>query len=102
MTTAAGDPMIALAIEANVLFVVWAVLFVVKLFALCDAAIRKNPFYVAADKQSKLTWLVLLGVFLALHILLRDPRHVLNLVGSVIAFVYLADVRPALRSMQSP
>jgi hypothetical protein len=99
--TAAGDPLIALRIEANILFVIWVGLFAVKLFSLCDAVIRKDAFYVAGDKQNKAFWLLLLVVFLALHILLRDPRHILNLIGTVAAFVYLADVRPTLRSMHS-
>ncbi len=101
MTNAAIDPVIALTIESNVAFVIWLALFAVKLFALCDAVIRKDAFFVAADKQNKAFWLLLLLVFLALHVFLRDPRHVLNLIGSVAAFVYLADVRPTLRSMHS-
>lgn len=101
MTTAAVDPLIALTIESDVALVLWAVLFFVKLFALCDAVIRKDASYVAADKQNKAFWLLLLVVFLALHVLLRNPQHILNLIGTVAAFVYLADVRPTLRSMHS-
>jgi Protein of unknown function (DUF2516) len=98
---AAVDPLIALTIENQVAFVIWVVLFAVKLFALCDAVIRKDAFFVAADKQNKAFWLLLLVVFLALHILLKDPLHILNLIGTVVALVYLADVRPMLRSMHS-
>jgi Protein of unknown function (DUF2516) len=101
VTTAAVSPLIALTLEGDVLLALWVVLLVVKLFALCDAVIRKDAFYVAADKQNKAFWLLLLVVFLALHFLLHDPRHVLNLIGTVAAFVYLADVRPTLRSMHS-
>jgi Protein of unknown function (DUF2516) len=95
------NPLIALTIENYAAFIIWVVLFFVKLFALCDAVIRKDALYVAADKQNKAFWLLLLVVFLALHIVLRDPRHILNLIGTVAAFVYLADVRPALRALQS-
>lgn len=101
MTTAAIDPLVALTIEGWVAFVIWVLLLGVKVFALCDALVRKDAFYVAADKQNKAFWLLLLVVFLALHILLEDPRHILNLIGTVAAFVYLADVRPLLRSMHS-
>lgn len=101
MTTAAIDPLVALTIEGWVAFVIWGLLLGVKVFALCDALVRKDAFYVAADKQNKAFWLLLLVVFLALHILLEDPRHILNLIGTVAAFVYLADVRPLLRSMHS-
>lgn len=99
--TAAVDPLIAWTVESDVLFVIWGILFAVKLFALCDAVIRKDAFYVAADKQNKAFWLLILVVFLALHVLLKDPRHVLNLIGTVAALVYLADVRPILRSMHA-
>jgi Protein of unknown function (DUF2516) len=95
------DPMVALTIESYAALFIWAVLLAVKLFALCDAVIRKDALYVAADKQNKAFWLLLLAVFLVLHILLQDPRHILNLIGTVAALVYLADVRPALRALQS-
>ncbi len=99
--TAAVNPLVALTIENYAAFVIWVALFAVKLFAVCDAVIRKDALYVAADKQNKAFWLLLLVVFLALHIVLRDPRHILNLIGTVAAFVYLADVRPTLRAMHS-
>ena len=62
---------------------------------------RSDAGFVAADKQNKAFWLLILVMFLALHILIRDPRPVLNLIGSVAALVYLADVRPILRSMKA-
>lgn len=101
MTNTAIDPLVAFTIEDRVAFVIWALLLAVKVFALCDALIRKDAFYVAADKQNKAFWLLLLVVFLALHILLASPLHILNLIGTIAAFVYLADVRPLLRSMHS-
>ena len=97
--TAAISPYIAYDIEAQILFLIWWLLLAVKLFAAADATMRKSAFFVAADKQNKAFWLLLLVVFLLLHLLLRDPRNIFNLVGSVAAFVYLADVRPTLRSM---
>jgi 4-amino-4-deoxy-L-arabinose transferase-like glycosyltransferase len=101
VTLAAVDPLFAFTVETDVNLALWAVLLFVKLFALCDAVIRKDAAYVAADKQNKAFWLLLLVVFLALHILLRSPQHLLNLIGTIAAFVYLVDVRPTLRSMHS-
>ena len=101
MTNAIDPLVVALTIENRVEGVIWVLLLGVKVFALCDALVRKDAFYVAADKQNKAFWLLLLVVFLVLHILLKDPRHILNLIGTVAAFVYLADVRPLLRSMHS-
>lgn len=88
-------------VEGAVTAALWWALLGVKAFATGDALIRKDAFYVAADKQSKAFWLLLLSVFLALHIILPSPLNLLNLIGTVVAFVYLADVRPILRSMHS-
>ena len=73
----------------------------VKLFALIDALFHSDQAYVAADKQNKAFWLLLLvdlpGAALAHP---QPASQVLNLIGTVAAFVYLADVRPMLRSMK--
>ena len=71
-----------------------------KVFALADAAYRKDAFFVAADKQNKAFWLIILVVFLLLQVLIRSPLQMLNLIGTVAAGVYLADVRPTLRAMR--
>lgn len=97
---AAYDPYSLLALQTWVLVALYYALLGIKAWALGDAAIRRNALFVAADKQSKPFWLLLLGVFLAVHILKASPLNILNLVGTVAAFVYLADVRPTLRSMQ--
>jgi hypothetical protein len=86
-------------VENLVLFAGWWALLGVKVFAVCDALIRKDAFYVAADKQNKAFWLLLLIVFLALHVILPSVLNPLNLIGTVAALVYLADVRPVLRTM---
>lgn len=97
---AAFDPYSLLTLQTWVLIGLYYGLLGVKAWALGDAAIRRNALFVAADKQSKPFWLLLLAVFLAVHILKPSPLNILNLVGTVAAFVYLADVRPTLRSMQ--
>ncbi|MBA3308931.1 MAG: DUF2516 family protein [Nocardioidaceae bacterium] len=99
MTSLAISPFVALDIESYVSLGIWLALLIVKVVALVDAVIHKPEFYVAADKQNKVFWLLLLGIFLALHLVLRDPLNFLNLIGHVAAFVYLADVRPTLRAM---
>ncbi len=93
------SPYLAFQIEGYASLALWVVLLGVKIWALCDAVMHKSEFYVVADKQNKAFWLVLLGIFLALHLLLHSPIQVLNLIGHVAAFVYLADVRPTLRAM---
>jgi len=76
------------------------VLFVVKAFAFVDAVSRPAQAYVAVDKQTKMFWIIVLGLFLVAHMLFWRPIGILNLIGTVAAFVYLADARPALRALR--
>ena len=73
-------------------FVVSLVMFVVELWALIDAAIRPEQAYVAASKQTKVIWIVILAVAL----LLRGFGF-LGIIGLTAAIIYLVDVRPAVR-----
>ena len=91
---------VAYRIEDYVQLVIYFPLLFMKIFALADAIYRKDAFYVAADKQNKAFWIVLLAVFLVLQIFLHSPLQLLNLIGTVVAGVYLADVRPTLRAMR--
>jgi Protein of unknown function (DUF2516) len=88
-------------IEDLLNYLLWLALLGVKLFAVIDALFRKDALFVAADKQNKAFWLLILCVFLALHVIIHSSLMLLNLIGTVIAFVYLLDVRPTLRSMHS-
>ncbi len=90
---------LALQIENGLQIVLWLVLLVVKGFALCDAVLRRGEFFLAADKQNKVFWLLLLGVFLLLHLFFAGSV-LFNMIGTVAAIVYLVDVRPTLQSMQ--
>lgn len=95
------DVYLAYDIENFVDQILWVVMLAVQTFAFGDALLRKDAFFVAAEKQNKAFWLLILAVFLALQIIIQNPQQVLNLIGAVVAFVYLADVRPILRSMQA-
>ena len=67
----------------------------VKVWALVDAIIRPAPLYIAAGKQSKTFWVVILAlsvVFLGIGLL--------GLAGLVASIVYLVDVRPAIRDLR--
>lgn len=82
-----------------VLFVATFALFAIEGWAFVDAVSRRPQEFVAADKQTKTMWLVILGVALAAHMLIWHPIHILNMVGAIAALVYLVDVRPAIRSL---
>jgi len=89
------------AFESTVLLVATLALFAVKAWAFVDALSHKPEAYAAADKWNKNAWLILLGIFLAAHMILwqSGPISLLNIIGTVAALVYLLDVRPALRSL---
>jgi hypothetical protein len=91
---------IAFRIEDYTQLVLFFPALLMKVFALGDACYRKDAFYVAADKQNKALWIILLVVAVVLQAIWESPIWVMNLFGTVAAGVYLADVRPALRTMR--
>ncbi len=88
------------ALQSNVMLVLTLVLFACKAIAFVDTLVRADAVFVASGKQSKAFWLLVLGLAVALHALTwYSPIGVLNLIGTVAAFVYLADVRPAVKGL---
>jgi hypothetical protein len=83
--------------EATVIGWVAVALLLVKLFALVDAILRPPAAFPAADKLTKTAWLWILGLAFAADLLLASM--LLMLAGTVAAFVYILDVRPALASV---
>lgn len=86
-------------IESLLLTVISLVLFAAKAWAFIDAISHRPEAFEATGKMTKPAWLLILGLTLLVHMLRWDPIGLLNLVGTVAAFVYLLDVRPALRSL---
>ncbi|MCW2783858.1 MAG: hypothetical protein JWP74_375 [Marmoricola sp.] len=84
-------------LQLNFLFFVFVALFLVKLWAMVDAVLRPAQAFEAADKQTKTAWLWITGLALGAHVLLGSLT--LELIGTVAAFVYLLDVRPALAAL---
>ena len=76
--------------------------FVVESWAFIDAITRPSQAFVAAGKLSKQLWLIILGVAtvvgLAFAIIGVGPTSILPVAAFVAAAVYLADVRPKVRS----
>ncbi len=74
-----------------------------ELYALCDAIVRPAQAFTATDKLTKQAWLLLLGLAVVTCFAFysvqsfRSPLGILGVAGLVIAGVYMADVRPALR-----
>jgi hypothetical protein len=86
-------------IENSILLLVSFALLFVKGFAFVDAVTRRPEVFPAADKQTKAMWLILLSVALVAHLVFWNPIGILNLAGTVVALVYLLDVRPAVRAL---
>jgi hypothetical protein len=69
-------------------------LFAVKVFALVDCVARSPQSVQAASQVAKNGWLVILGLSVVAHMVTWDnPLRLLNLAGTLAAFVYLAQVR---------
>jgi hypothetical protein len=88
----------AFGFESGVLGLLFLVLAAVKVWALVDALMRSAPVFTAADKLTKTAWLWILGLTLVSHLVFSSPIGILSLAGTVAAFVYLLDVRPAVSS----
>lgn len=69
-------------------------LLAVSIFAFVNALMFSGESYSAAGKLTKPAWLMILGLGLAVQLL--GFSVLLSLAATIAAFVYLADVRPAL------
>ena len=75
----------------------WAVV-VVMLFAFISSLLYSEEAYRAAGKWSKQGWAIVLGLGVVVQVLTISIPLV-GLALLIAAFVYLADVRPALNSL---
>ncbi len=87
------------AIQSGLMTIATLALFAIQAWAFIDGVSHRPDAYLAADKMTKTTWLIILGIALAAHMLIWSPLSFLNLIGAVAAIVYLVDVRPALRAL---
>lgn len=83
--------------ESTVMGWISIALLLVKLWALVDAVLRPAAAFPAADKLTKAAWLWILGLAFVVDLVLASMF--LMLAGTVAAFVYLLDVRPAVASL---
>ncbi len=72
-----------------------------RLWALVDCLTRKAAAFPAVDKLTKPAWtaITVFGAFLGTLPALGPPLGIISLVSVVVACVYLADVRPAVREI---
>jgi hypothetical protein len=87
------------ALESMILLVASLALLAVKIWAFVDALSRPAEAYVAAGKLTKQAWLLILGLTVASSLVWSNPLSIFSIVGTVAAFVYLLDAKPALASV---
>jgi hypothetical protein len=83
-------------LQGGLLMILSIVLFVVKGFALVDCVARRASQIAGIETLSKQAWLILLGLTVLAHLMFWNPLGLLNLIGTVAALVYLAQVRGSL------
>jgi hypothetical protein len=70
-------------------------------WAFVDALIRPASGYVAAGKLTKPAWAAITGLAALIILYSGGPMTFLGLPAVIAAVVYLVDVRPAVRGLQS-
>ena len=84
--------------ESMFMLIVDLVLMAVKIFAFVNSLMYSAEAYSAANKLTKPAWTIILGLGVLVQIVLGGPLF-LSIAFTIAAFVYLADVRPALASL---
>ena len=80
-------------VQANLSLIISVVLFVAKAFALVDCVARPAAQFTYIDTLPKRSWLIILVLAVLGHLVQWEPLALLNLLGTVAALVYLAQVR---------
>lgn len=85
-------------IQDGVMILLFFVLLAVKIYAFVSSLTFSAESYEAAGKLTKPAWNILLGLAVVLQ-LLPFGGMLLAVIFTIAAFVYLADVRPALAGL---
>ena len=84
------------AVQDLVIFALWIVLLVVTGAAFIDCVRRPPQAFPAVGRKSKVLWLVLTGLAALVGLLPGATLDIFGIAGTVIALVYLFDVRPKI------
>jgi hypothetical protein len=87
-------------LSGSLMTVVQLACMALQLWALIDCATRKTPAFVAANKLNKPAWLGITAVA-ALIVFFFGFLSFFGIAGLIGSIVYLVDVRPAVREIQS-
>jgi hypothetical protein len=80
-------------IQGGLSIVLSVALFAAKGFALVDCVARPSAKFTYIETLPKQTWLIILVLAVLAHLVSWNPLGLLNLIGTVAALVYLAQVR---------
>ena len=83
----------------GLMLIVELVLLAVKIFAFVNSLMYSAEAYRAAGKLTKPAWTIILGLGVVVQLVMGGALGFINLAFIIAAFVYLADVRPALASL---
>jgi len=88
-------------VEGLFSLLVEVILLGVKIYAFVNCLMYSKESYPAANKLTKPAWGIILGLGLVIQVVMAgsSPINLINLAFTIAAFVYLADVRPALASL---
>lgn len=86
-------------IQGGIMLAVFFVLLAVKIYAFISSLTFSTESYQAAGKLTKPAWTIILGLGVVVQLLLGGGLFILSLAFTIAAFVYLADVRPALAGL---
>lgn len=76
--------------------------FILPTWGLIHVARTRPDAFVAANKQSKQFWTLVLGILAVIAIARRDPFSITGLAALIAGVVYHVDVRPAVTDVQRP
>ena len=83
--------------QSYILLLIFFVLLAVKIYAFISSLTFSAESYAAAGKLTKPAWTIILGLGVLLHFL--PSIFIISIAFTIAAFVYLADVRPALAGL---
>lgn len=86
-------------IQSGIVLAVYFVVLAVKIYAFVSSLTFSAESYEAAGKLTKPAWTIILGLGVVLQLLFGGGLLILSLAFTIAAFVYLADVRPALAGL---
>lgn len=92
--------MLAQNFQMNVWMIISVVVLAFAVFAFVDGALRREDAYRATGKQTKQTWLIILGLAVVVNLVpIPGLGMMLMLIGLIASIVYIVDVRPALKEV---